>query len=151
MTRYANAIKAKQTKVWVKDDGIYGLKYGIKYKDTITFNHLLSLCLYTDFNDLCTDFSESFRSLSNYESLNSIKQRNRNYRFMSKYLRECVELFGDYRSIWANKQFVGPFYTGSSFVATFSYTDISVCAPTLTSSEKSVATRDLQEMQANGT
>ena len=36
----------------------------------ITKHHLLALCLYTDFSDLCTDFSQSFRLLNNYETRN---------------------------------------------------------------------------------
>ena len=58
---------------------------------------------------------------------------------MSKYLRECVELFGGYRSIWSNDKLTGPFYSGLSFVALFPYTAIKLNSPTSTTYHKEVA------------
>ena len=40
------------------------LKREIESDSRIQFNHLLSICLYTDYSDLCTDFSKSFRALT---------------------------------------------------------------------------------------
>ena len=137
--QYINTIKAKRTKAIPHHSGIDELKYGIKNGSPITFDHLLALCLYTDFSNLCTDFSKSFRALNNFEPLQNIKKRNRNYYFMSKYLRECVEYFGDYDSIFSSKRLSGPFYSGLSFVAIFPATDVSLCGPTSTSNQKMVA------------
>ena len=75
---YMKTIKAKETEVKRMRAGIDGLKYEIEPGSTITFNHLLSLSLYTDNTLLCTDFSKSFRALDNFESLSSIKRRNEN-------------------------------------------------------------------------
>ena len=136
-----NTAKAKKTTVKQYRAGIQNLKYGIEPTSRIAFKHLLSLCLYTDHTDLCTAFSQSLRPLNNYESIKSLKQRNRDFYFMSKYLRECVELFGDYDSFWSTNRLKGPFYCGLSFVATFHYTDITLYPPTSTSTEKMVAIR----------
>ena len=58
---------------------------------------------------------------------------------MSKYLRECIELFGDYKSVFSNSKLVGPFYCGLSFVAAFPHTYINLRSPTSTSRHKEVA------------
>ena len=71
------------------------LKYDIKEGTHIKKDHLLSLILYTDFTHLSTDFSSTFRPAYPYESIASIKQRNSSYYWMSRRLRETVQLFGD--------------------------------------------------------
>ena len=76
-----------------------GLKYGIDIDGSIQFGHLLALILYCDFTALSTAFSESFRHLEKYESLKSIKQRNALYYWMSRYLRELVEM-RHFRRLW---------------------------------------------------
>eukprot|EP01083_Nonionella_stella_P120495 361118_1 len=80
---------AKQSDRW----GIK-LEYEVEKGTRLKFHHLLSLLLYTDYSKLCTAFSSSFRALSPYEPISSIKQRNSNYWWMSKSLRETVQLFG---------------------------------------------------------
>eukprot|EP01083_Nonionella_stella_P266313 901074_1 len=70
------------------------LKYGIEHGSSILRRHLLALFFYTDFTDLCTDFSATFRQIKQFEPLSSIKRRNAVYWWMSKNLRECVELYG---------------------------------------------------------
>ena len=139
VTQYMNTMRAKKTKASKSKAGIDEFKYEIQPESKITFNHLLSVCLYTDFTDLCTEFSKTFRPLNNYETLDSVKERNRDYFFMSKYLRESVELFGDYHSIWSNNKLIGPFYSGLSFVALFPITDITLNSPTSTTYYKEVA------------
>ena len=81
-----DTIKVRKTIVLTVHAPIDDLHYGIEPGTTISYNHLLAVCLYTDFSDLCTDFSQSFRRIHNYESSDSIKVRNRNYHFMAKYL-----------------------------------------------------------------
>ena len=136
-----NKVKRMQIRTIAAYQYLTELKYEINSESKITFNHLLSLCLYTDYSDLSTDFSRSFRSINAFESLRSVKARNSRYFWMSKYLRECVELFGDYDGYYASTQriLIGPFYCGLSFPATFPYTDISLCSPTSTSLHKEVA------------
>merc|ERR1712228_998421 len=70
------------------------LEYEINKDGVITFGHLLSLNLYTDYTKLSTAFSASFRKSNNFETLQSIKKRNALFFWMSRYLRELVEIFG---------------------------------------------------------
>eukprot|EP01084_Bolivina_argentea_P105864 189593_1 len=70
------------------------LEYEVEEDTKLQFHHLLALLLYTDYSKLCTEFSSSFRALTVYEPLSSIKKRNSSYWWMSKNLREAVQLFG---------------------------------------------------------
>jgi len=70
------------------------LHYDVAKGEPLSFQHLLALIFYTDFTDLCTAFSASFRALKPFETLENIKRRNSVFHFMSKHLRELVELFG---------------------------------------------------------
>eukprot|EP01084_Bolivina_argentea_P316410 548450_1 len=70
------------------------LQYDIADGSPISKHHLLSIILYTDFSELSTDFSSTFRAIHHYEILSSIKTRNSNYWWMSKYLREAIECYG---------------------------------------------------------
>merc|ERR1712228_346265 len=81
--------KAKKTDYWNMS-----LHYEIEAGAALLFEHILSLILYTDYTKLSTDFSSSFRKLSTFETLKSVKQRNAVYFWMSKFLRELVECYG---------------------------------------------------------
>eukprot|EP01083_Nonionella_stella_P035993 98196_1 len=71
------------------------LKYGIKHGQPLLPRHLLALLFYTDFTELCTHFSATFRATKQFEQLSSIKERNSHYWWMAKSLRETVELYGE--------------------------------------------------------
>ena len=96
VNNYLNTNKVKQLKpiLWKWDSDWITLSYGIPKDAPISFNHLLSLSLYTDYTDLSTDFSSSFRPMKAFESLSSIKQRNSSYAHMARYLRETVQIYG---------------------------------------------------------
>merc|ERR1719461_783828 len=85
-------IKAKET------EPVYGggmlLHYDIAIGALLSFGHLLALIFYTDFTKLSSDFSTSFRAIKPFESLKNIMKRNAFYFWMSKYLRELIEIFG---------------------------------------------------------
>ena len=67
---------------------------GIAVGSILSINHVISVILYTDYSDYCSDFSSSFRKLSATESFQSVKKRNATYWFQSKYFRESVECYG---------------------------------------------------------
>eukprot|EP01083_Nonionella_stella_P171281 584764_1 len=73
------------------------LKYGIPHGSVLLGRHLLALFLYTDCTALCTHFSATFRANKQYEALSAIKGRNSHYWWMTKSLREMVELYGETR------------------------------------------------------
>eukprot|EP01084_Bolivina_argentea_P188956 325104_1 len=87
---FMNTTKVKKM---FSDGGDY-FEYGIQTNSPITQHHLLAVILYTDYSDLCTDFSSTFRAITHLETLSAIKNRNSRYWWMSKYLRETVEYFG---------------------------------------------------------
>merc|ERR1712194_485829 len=99
------------------------LHYEIEIGTALRSWHLLSLIFYCDFSDLCTTFSTSFRALKSFETLRNIKKRNAMYYWMSRHLRELVELFGqcaygDTFEGWNEKKpsnaMAGPYYVGIS-------------------------------------
>eukprot|EP01083_Nonionella_stella_P154321 497117_1 len=95
---YHNAQEIKKNTA-TRDGTLNNRYYGLDYlaKPQIKFEHLLSLVLYTDYIDLSTDFSSTFRKNNAFETLESMKRRNREYYWMSKWLRECVEMHGQCR------------------------------------------------------
>eukprot|EP01084_Bolivina_argentea_P181587 313597_1 len=108
---------------------IRGIRYNIKQGISLSFSNLVSLILYTDFSNLCSDFSGTFRKQTHYETISSIKARNREYYWMSRILRETVEIFG----IKARTNEKGErVYTGMSFVMAIPEFRIRLCAPTST-------------------
>eukprot|EP01083_Nonionella_stella_P151111 482433_1 len=115
--------------------------YGIQMKDSITFDHLLTLILYTDWTDHCSHFSSTFRKQNAFETLNSIIKRNSAYYWMSRRLRECVEVYGQSRSPcgrWKGDCLKGPFYCGMSMMNMPSF-NMRLCGPTSTSKDLAVA------------
>ena len=111
--------------------------YGISEGSPIRTEHLLAICLYCDYTELCTIFSESFREIESEEDLEVIKARNRRFWWMSKYLREAVQLFGGSGS--GDKKIRGPFYCGVSFEAVVDSFYISLKGPTSTTTVREVA------------
>ena len=103
-------VKESRPHINIKDSTFVPLSYSISEGASLSDEHLLALLLYTDFTDLSRDFSASHRGLNSYEPLKAIKERNRNYWFMSKRLRECVQLYGDYYGPKKNRgDLKGPF------------------------------------------
>merc|ERR1712110_921024 len=82
----------------IKAKGTYGnemlLEYEISFDAVLLFDHLLSAIMYTDYSKLSTAFSSSFRKIKSFETLKSVKKRNACFYWMSRRLRELVELFG---------------------------------------------------------
>lgn len=119
MTKVTQYIKTKAAKR-IKASISYGcmdeikLEYDINEGANIKFDHLLSLTLYTDLSGLSYEFSSTFRAVNNYESLQSIKARNADYFWMSRYLRELVQIYGNNYSDWDDEKLKGPFYCGLS-------------------------------------
>ena len=131
-TNMAKKMVAKQSYGYPVIKLFYDIDDGV----IISFNHLLSLCLYTDLSESSTHFSATFRKLNNFESLESVKERNRNYYFMSKYLRECIQLYGEG---WMDT----PVFCGLSRIFHFPEFDIRLCAPSSTTYHREVAIKFL--------
>eukprot|EP01083_Nonionella_stella_P054711 144414_1 len=78
-----------------KSADIAHLHCDIASNEPLLPRHLLSLFFYTDFTDLCTHFSATFRRTKQFELLSLIKARNAKYWWMSKSLFELVQLYGE--------------------------------------------------------
>ena len=109
---------------------------GIKLGAFILMHHLLSIILYCDLDTYSRKFSETFRKLQSHETLQSVKQRNRDFWWQSKSFKEAVELFG--YNVLSNK-YDGPFFTGLSCVLAIPQFLINLYAPTSTSVDIEVA------------
>ena len=60
----------------------------------ITLQHIIAITLYTDFTNLSSEFTTSFRKLSSSESDESLKSRHRAFGHWARLLRESVEVWG---------------------------------------------------------
>eukprot|EP01084_Bolivina_argentea_P076713 139064_1 len=111
--------------------------YDMYYEQTMSVEHIISLMVYCNYDELQRKFSETFRKLQN-ETNESLKNRHRNYYFFAKLLRECVGCFGMYR-----EQGIGnhiSVFHGIDKVLTFTTMDTYVAGPFSTTTDYSVAT-----------
>eukprot|EP01084_Bolivina_argentea_P054605 100134_1 len=142
---YKDTDIVKQTKAHPKDSKSYmELHYDIPKDTILSYSNLLSLILYCDYTELSTDFSASFRKRKAFELLISVKNRNSHYFWLSKILRETVELYGgsshgDGYHGGEENTLNGPFYCGMSWEMTLSEFNIRLNSPTSTSSQINVA------------
>eukprot|EP01084_Bolivina_argentea_P264883 448848_1 len=77
------AVKEMKAKYHPKDQAAH---YGINKGAGITLKHIQSVIMYTDFTDLSTLFSSTFRPAYFGEALESIKKRNQCFYYLSKTL-----------------------------------------------------------------
>ena len=112
--------------------------YDIPAGSVISLSHIISVILYTDYTKLSADFSSTFRKHCPFDTLQNIKQRNEKYWWMSKLLRETVEIFGDC-SRGDGNDLIGPFYCGLSKVINVSNFFLRLSSPTSTSKRIEVA------------
>ena len=110
------------------------------------------MILYCDYTDLSSHFTATFRKTGSFETIKSIKKRNSEYYWLSRILRETVELFGqcsfgEWDGVSDDKydvdkrvnKLLGPYYTGMSFVMNIPEFSIFLCSPTSTSMQIEVA------------
>ena len=60
----------------------------------IKIDHIISIICYCDMTDYSTAFSETFRRLSFRETVQSVRRRNSEYWWQSKFFKEAIENFG---------------------------------------------------------
>lgn len=118
------------------DDGAY--HFEIEYESGLRAEHLHALILYTDFTTFCTEFSQTFRELSDNDTIEDVVARNSKYFFTAKALREVVTLFG---SCGAYNSEYGPFYCGINCILNVPQFAVSFQCPTSTTKTKEIALR----------
>ena len=67
---------------------------GIWQDKPITTEHLMSIIAYCDMDSYSTRFSATFRKIKPEETFQSVKQRNAEYWWQSKLLKELVMCYG---------------------------------------------------------
>lgn len=122
------------------NDILIPLHYNIDGDTPLSIWNLICLLLYTDYSAHCTAFSASFRALNVFEPMSLTKERNRNYWWMAKTLRETVELYGQCRYAHdTNGSIFGPFYCGVNRILVLPQFNLRLCAPTSTTVHIEVA------------
>eukprot|EP01084_Bolivina_argentea_P095520 171717_1 len=117
---------------------IIALNYEIEHEAPVLERHLVSLFLYTDCTKLCTHFSATFRAINTFETLSSMRARNAKYWWMSKSLREMVELYGESQFPFRGG-LEGPYFCGVSIVMPLPEFEVRLCGPSSTSYQMTVA------------
>eukprot|EP01084_Bolivina_argentea_P201566 344535_1 len=124
-------------------DMVMTLEYGIKENDVISMNHVVSVIMYCDFSNYCTSFSASFRTVKKFETLDSVKNRNREFWWQSKLLRETSEIYGmagTHHGMYTKENYIrGPFYCGMSIKMIMPEFGMRLYSPTSTSTEIEVS------------
>ena len=164
--QYQQTVRAKQAIYHYKGyDGILEMRkdlhaqYKFDYGYTMELYHIMSLICYTDFSQLCTEWTSTFRQIYIGESQESINLRQKCYYHLSKSLYEMVQYFGvachgklDFVNergeseetsgiyvSWVDE--MGPFFCGMSVQMPLPSFNINLNSPTSTSRAKEVAFR----------
>ena len=140
---YYSTVAVRQFAVCSESDAKL-FRYGIKKGSSITICHLMALIIYCDFPALSRRFKDSFRALSRDDNLCAIKRRNQQFWWLSKTLRECVELYGvgghlggvDPKTGVRHEDTTGPFWCTAPEVVVLSRFNVAVSCPTSTSTER---------------
>ncbi len=61
----------------------------------MSLHHILVICFYTDFTDLCREYRSSYRRIATDKNNDDIRYRHSKFYFFSRFLFESVEFFGD--------------------------------------------------------
>ena len=161
---YKETVRARQA-IYQYDgfDGILEMRKlnELQYGDIMTLAHLMSIICYTDYSELCTAWTASFRQTFIGESQKSMEHRQKSYYYLSKYLYQVVNYFGvachgEWQVVkqnlghsesiyisWAED--IGPFYCGMNQSMPFPSFSIKLNSPTSTSREQTVAARFADE------
>lgn len=106
-------------------------RYGIPGGTPISFQHILSIILYCDTNNLQTHFTATFRKKHQFETINETKKRHSKYYHFAKSIVEAVHLYPIHEN--------GPFYCGLNRVLHVGQYAIHLKGPTSTSVNIEVA------------
>ena len=122
--------------------------YKIAQGSTISIKHIISIIMFTDYSKLSASLSSSFRKNHSWELIDSIKKRNQQYAWWSKYLLEAVQVYGDSGKrfqYWETKIVYDrgtlkcPLFCGMSMIMNVPQFQIKLLSPTSTSTELIVA------------
>ena len=133
--KYMDTARCRSIRSIYTDDPLH---FDIDGQSPLKDHHIYSLLAYTDFSELCTDFSSTYRAAYPGESLKLIKTRNSKYYHTARHLKELVQYFG-LRGL--HDRVSGPFYCGMGVVLNLPQFSIRLYGPTSTSTHIEVAMR----------
>ena len=94
ITKAEKNVKSKYAKKLISTDTFlceyFKIRSGVAIKD----ENLIAIILYCDYYDLTFYFKSTFRKINDTETLQQIKNRNREFWWWSKILTETIELYG---------------------------------------------------------
>lgn len=102
----------------------------------ISLEHIMAVILYTDFTQLSSDFTATFRRKNPFEHEEQVEKRNNKYWWWSRHLAEVLKNYGEN---YIDDELIGPLFTGTSWVMTLPSFNIHLHSPTSTSVQISVA------------
>eukprot|EP01084_Bolivina_argentea_P201714 344759_1 len=112
--------------------------YEIKMKQTLSYDYLMSVIFYTDYTELSSNFSSTFRKISS-ETDESMKKRNSYYCNWSRLLVTTVHAFGSRLNCpYGKSERIKALYHGVSFMY-FNAFAARFCSPTSTTPHFEVA------------
>ena len=153
-THYNDEILPK-AKAYLQTKKVQSLRADIDYErmniskgETMSLERLMSIILYTDYSELSSSFTSTFRKRHAFEPLQTTKRRHRNYYWMSKLLYETVVHYGaSHNNAFAGgDKILGPFFCGMSMIMHMPQFNIELSSPTSTSVHIEVA----MKFSANG-
>ena len=117
-------------------------RYGITHGAGISTDILMSIILYTDYTELSSNFTGTFRKKNIYEPIQSVKQRNKEYYWFSRRLKECILCFGqsNYSGNGHLSVLSSPLYCGMSYILMMPSFNMVLFGPTSTTCHLEVAT-----------
>ena len=71
-----------------------GICLGSDDWNMLKVENLICIILYTDHTELSTHFASTFRKMNQFETIDQIKRRHRDYYWLSRILRQTVREFG---------------------------------------------------------
>eukprot|EP01084_Bolivina_argentea_P129335 228429_1 len=129
-----------KTLKYIQSEKVKQMKHNFDKKSSISFNHLLSICLYCDWTELSTSFSSTFRKHKPLESLSAVVKRNQEFYHFSKWFTDTIQNFGSVTGLLLEQRAIdGPFFCGMDHMMVIPQFYITLSVPTSTSKSIEVA------------
>ena len=94
ITKSEKNMNCRYAKKLISTDTFYSEYYKINPNSPIAIENLMAIILYCDYYDLTFWFKSTFRKITDNETHQQIKNRNREYWWWSRILTETIELYG---------------------------------------------------------
>eukprot|EP01083_Nonionella_stella_P161403 528634_1 len=115
-----------------------GKRYGIQIDEQIHIENTISIAIYCDFSQLCTEFRKSYRKLDTEDTNETIKKQHIDaFYWMGRYIKSAIEFWGE--NIEKPGKRHAPFYLGLDIRCVFNQFSAVYQIPTSTTYSIEVA------------